>query len=210
MIPGPPSFPGPGGAAPAITPVPAGAPPLTTAPPPGVAPLPGSASQFTPRLEPNWQPAEARTEAPSVAQAGPDPLLGQPNSNGYRGNGGNGNTLAKPTPPGPKLYPPEVQEKSTAEPPLIEEKRTPGAPPSVAEKRSTASFPAGIAQFAQAIPGVTGGLRPAIHDGLDWLKERGYKTVLHLRARARPTALTAPRSKSWACRISVWRFRRRR
>jgi protein tyrosine phosphatase (PTP) superfamily phosphohydrolase (DUF442 family) len=86
-------------------------------------------------------------------------------------------------PDGPKLYPPEVTEKSTAEPPLIDEKKKQsGAPPSVGEKRST--FPAGIAQFVPTIPGVTGvanGLRPSISDGLDWLAKNGYKTVLHLR-----------------------------
>jgi protein tyrosine phosphatase (PTP) superfamily phosphohydrolase (DUF442 family) len=38
----------------------------------------------------------------------------------------------------------------------------------------------GIPQFATARPGVASGLKPLL-DGLDWLQENGYRTVLHLR-----------------------------
>lgn len=167
----PPSFPGPG-AAPAITPAPLGPPP-PPAPPPNVTPLAPQASQLPPRLEPNWQPAEARGPAPQIAQAGADPLLQQP-----------GNGAPRPLPTGPttpRLYPPEVQEQSTAEPPLLQEK----TPPRVSEQRPATSLPAGIAQFVPAIPGLTrvsAGQRPWIDDGLDWLAKHDYKTVLHLRA----------------------------
>lgn len=168
--PGFPAGPGPGAPpAPAITPVPPGNPPFPAAPMPPAsgAPVPGSAS-LSPRIEPNWQPAEARVTPPPVAQAGPDPLLGNtPNGAG---------------PAAPKLYPPEVVEKNSTEPPLIEEKSRIGPPPSIVEKKTRAAFPVGIAQFAEATTGVTGGRRPSIDDGLDWLAAKGYKTVVHLRA----------------------------
>jgi protein tyrosine phosphatase (PTP) superfamily phosphohydrolase (DUF442 family) len=61
----------------------------------------------------------------------------------------------------------------------VKEKSQPGQPPSVSER--SASFPAGIPQFAQALPDVASGLRPSIDDGLDWLAKHGYKAVLHVR-----------------------------
>jgi protein tyrosine phosphatase (PTP) superfamily phosphohydrolase (DUF442 family) len=133
--------------------------------PRGVTPVPpGSTSQVPPRTEPNWLPAEAR-ETPRPGQGIPDPLLG---------------TSPSTAPGVPKLYPPEVFEKSTPEPPLIEEKTRPGAPAFPEKKKS--AFPAGIPQFAQGPSGVWGGLRASIEDGLDWLAANGYRTVLHLRA----------------------------
>jgi protein tyrosine phosphatase (PTP) superfamily phosphohydrolase (DUF442 family) len=44
-----------------------------------------------------------------------------------------------------------------------------------------ASFPVGIPQFAVVREGVASGLRPLDMDGLNWLKENKYRTVLHLR-----------------------------
>ncbi len=55
---------------------------------------------------------------------------------------------------------------------------TPPAKPAPAASES--ALPSGIAQFAVALPGVTSGLRPML-DGLDWLKSKGYKTVLHIK-----------------------------
>lgn len=43
------------------------------------------------------------------------------------------------------------------------------------------AFPVGIPQFAQARERVSAGLRPLLDDGLDWLKEQGYRTVINLR-----------------------------
>jgi hypothetical protein len=43
----------------------------------------------------------------------------------------------------------------------------------------TPLFPVGIPQFALARDGIAVGLKPSI-DGLDWLKEAKYRTVLHL------------------------------
>jgi hypothetical protein len=40
-------------------------------------------------------------------------------------------------------------------------------------------FPSGIAQFAVAMDNVTAGLKPSL-DGFDWLKEKGYRTVLYV------------------------------
>jgi protein tyrosine phosphatase (PTP) superfamily phosphohydrolase (DUF442 family) len=177
-----------------MTPLPPG--PGVGAPPPPPPPTPAvpGTSQYSPRIEPNWQPAEGRTETPRAETprtAQSDPLLGAPPSQ------------SQPLPSGPKLYPPEVTEKSTGEPPLLGERSQPGVPPSVNEKRQpgqppsvneksqpgspplinekSARFPAGIAQFSQPIPGVAGGLRPSIDDGLDWLAKQGYRTVLHVR-----------------------------
>ena len=149
----PPGFtPPPGAGAPNITPVPPGA----NLPPPPPTP-PGGAS-ISPKYEPNWQPAEARSDIAKGTPAIPDPLLGGT---------------------GPKLYPPEVDQKSTSEPPLIDEKTKPRSPPAKSPKTA---FPAGIAQFSKAVPGVWNGLRPSPEDGLDWLAAREFRTVLHLRA----------------------------
>jgi protein tyrosine phosphatase (PTP) superfamily phosphohydrolase (DUF442 family) len=51
----------------------------------------------------------------------------------------------------------------------------------VTEKSAT-SLPVGIPRFASAGDNVAAGLRPSLDDGLDWLKDRGYRTVLHIRA----------------------------
>ena len=177
----PPNFPNPG-AAPAITPAPPGGAAIVPPPPPApvtVTPLPPQTSQLSPRLEPNWQPAEARAPAPQV---GADPLLDRQPGGG----------APQPMPPGPamppspRLYPPEIEQQNTAEPPLLQEK----VPPRVNEQ-STGSLPVGIAQFVPSVlqvAGVSAGLRPKIDDGLDWLAKRGYKTVLHLRARGEADA----------------------
>jgi protein tyrosine phosphatase (PTP) superfamily phosphohydrolase (DUF442 family) len=188
VVPMTPAFPGPGagpGVPPGITPPPPGA-PVGPPPPPMGAPLPpGTSSQLGPRLEPNWQPAEGRGDGSRIAQAGPDPIMGAPQGapQGTPQGAPQGTPQVAPTPGGAKLYPPDVGEKSTAEPPLLDEKpRSKG--PTVDEKR-TSSFPAGIAHFVPTIPDVPGvsyGLRPSISDGLDWLAKNGYKTVLHLHA----------------------------
>jgi hypothetical protein len=53
--------------------------------------------------------------------------------------------------------------------------------PSAAEPRvPTPLLPAGIPQFALAEDQVATGLKPML-DGVDWLQQNGYRTVLHLR-----------------------------
>jgi protein tyrosine phosphatase (PTP) superfamily phosphohydrolase (DUF442 family) len=44
----------------------------------------------------------------------------------------------------------------------------------------SATLPSGIPQFAMAEDQVAAGLKPLL-EGLDWLKDNGYKTVLHVR-----------------------------
>jgi protein tyrosine phosphatase (PTP) superfamily phosphohydrolase (DUF442 family) len=143
--------------------------------PPSISRPPGSASQAAPRFEANWLPADARSgPAPAKIVPAPvdDPLLG---SSG-----------ATPSQSAPKLYPPEVSDKITGEPPLIDEKTQPAAPPAGLKKAKTA-FPVGIPQFAKApLDGVWVGLRPSIDDGLDWLAASEYRTVLHLRTPGEP------------------------
>src|SRR5216683_2675116 len=48
------------------------------------------------------------------------------------------------------------------------------------QRTPTPLLPAGIPQFAIAKDQVATGLKPML-DGVDWLKENGYRTVLHLR-----------------------------
>lgn len=71
----------------------------------------------------------------------------------------------------PRLNPPQVTEKVTPAPqkPAVVEDRSP--PP---------ALPVGIPQFAPVKDRVASGQRPML-DGLDWLKDNGYRTVLHLR-----------------------------
>jgi protein tyrosine phosphatase (PTP) superfamily phosphohydrolase (DUF442 family) len=59
--------------------------------------------------------------------------------------------------------------------------RVPPEKPDGAEKpHRSPELPVGIANFAEALPGVASGLRPML-DGLDWLKANGYKAVLQAR-----------------------------
>lgn len=73
--------------------------------------------------------------------------------------------LAPPVPDDPK----ETQQRSY--PPQGD----PGA------KLPATALPVGIAQFAQVTPKVSAGLRPALDEGLDWLKTNNYRTVVHVR-----------------------------
>lgn len=71
------------------------------------------------------------------------------------------------------LYPPEIgvdRDKGEAVPPV----QTP--PP------SSGSLPAGIPGFAMVGKEVATGLRPSLDGGLDWLQQKSYRVVLHLRA----------------------------
>jgi hypothetical protein len=53
--------------------------------------------------------------------------------------------------------------------------------PNVTEERTREpSMPVGIRQFAFARDQVASGLKPSL-EGLDWLRENGYRTVLHVR-----------------------------
>jgi protein tyrosine phosphatase (PTP) superfamily phosphohydrolase (DUF442 family) len=65
----------------------------------------------------------------------------------------------------------------------IPQTSTPAPSPSPASEAVVAPtplLPAGIPQFALAKDQVATGLKPML-DGVDWLKQNGYRTVLHLR-----------------------------
>jgi protein tyrosine phosphatase (PTP) superfamily phosphohydrolase (DUF442 family) len=104
--------------------------------------------------------------------------------------------------PSVRLYPPEIVEGSDNKklPPRPEvfenDKPAPkvdlGNPQAPADKQvpvvdkpappKVSSFPVGIPQFAQTNDNLASGLRPSLDDGLDWLRDNGYKTVIYLRA----------------------------
>jgi protein tyrosine phosphatase (PTP) superfamily phosphohydrolase (DUF442 family) len=52
--------------------------------------------------------------------------------------------------------------------------------PTEPKKAAPSDRPVGIAEFMQVKDGVSAGQRPDL-DGLDWLKAKGYKTVVHVR-----------------------------
>ena len=99
-----------------------------------------------------WGPASP----PGVSLGGPEPLAPQKPRN-RRGSA-----------------PPE-----TAEPPKAKPPDQPAPAPGEKPQR-TPVLPAGIANFAEAMPNVTSGSRPLL-EGADWLKDNYYKTVLHIR-----------------------------
>jgi hypothetical protein len=81
-------------------------------------------------------------------------------------------------PPGPRRDSARVPLDSTKEPPVASVPEKPA--PKVDESRDTPA-PIDIPGYALARPNVATGLRP-FPDGIDWLRARGYKVVLHLRA----------------------------
>lgn len=151
--------------APVIAPAPAAPAPLPTAPPPPTM------------LSPQPPPPPAQPLPPADARGAVPESPVQRESYSWQGSGHGSVRLSPPeTPPASpdvRLRPPE-----TPEPPLAPAEKP---RPSVTEERSlTPSLPVGIPQFAAVQDGVTAGLKPSL-DGLDWLRARGYRTVLHLR-----------------------------
>jgi len=101
----------------------------------------------------------------------------------------NGSELILPqSPPGrgrseyPRIVPADPRGAILGDPNYVERPRVVDAePPAVEEKRAAASEVAvGIAEFAQVKDTISAGQRPTI-EGLDWLKAKGYKTVVYLR-----------------------------
>jgi protein tyrosine phosphatase (PTP) superfamily phosphohydrolase (DUF442 family) len=66
------------------------------------------------------------------------------------------------------LQSPEFVPQAPAKPPVVED-RPPSAP-----------LPVGIPQFVKVKDQVASGLKP-LQDGWDWLKDNGYRTLVHLR-----------------------------
>ncbi len=134
------------------------APPAQVAPPALGDPIPGGVTQggfqdVSPGLvEPKWGAAKE----PSVTLEAPQPI----------------------PPERPRVadsLPPQSPEPPTAKPALP-------APRAgvVEDRRPTPPQPAGIFGFAPAKDDVSTGRRPML-EGLDWLKERGYRAALYLR-----------------------------
>jgi protein tyrosine phosphatase (PTP) superfamily phosphohydrolase (DUF442 family) len=80
-----------------------------------------------------------------------------------------------PAPPGDKQQPNTPPAGGGESDPLL----NPSAPAAPAAPGT--NLPSGIAQFADAQEGVAAGLRPMSDGGLDWLKGKGFKTVLHIK-----------------------------
>jgi protein tyrosine phosphatase (PTP) superfamily phosphohydrolase (DUF442 family) len=91
--------------------------------------------------------------------------------------------VAQGIPPGDLQPQVHLSAPETTQPPLaalqpqagVAEERGNGTPPV-----ATPPLPVGIPQFAQVRKRVATGLRPIL-DGLDYLANNGYRTVLHLR-----------------------------
>jgi len=113
---------------------------------------------------------------PEVRSFGPSPVSGD--DSGWRP----GDSNVRLTPPegrgpapqdnGTRLLPPENTSPPAKMP----------SGPSGANTQAAPLLPVGIAQFAIVKDNkVANGLRPMLEDGLDWLRAKGYRTVLHLR-----------------------------
>jgi len=148
-------------------PSPAPAPPQTGFPPLG--PQPSAPPQPMPAFPPSGaQPPAPPPPPPSQKVEDrwqPAPESAQPANSGVQ--------LGTPEAIAPdaakeklKLYPPESPEPEK---------------PAQAKKEPSALFPVGIANFSPVKDQVSSGLRPSL-DGLDWLKDNGYRTILFVRA----------------------------
>jgi protein tyrosine phosphatase (PTP) superfamily phosphohydrolase (DUF442 family) len=97
--------------------------------------------------------------------------------------------------PSVRLYPPEVSEGTdgsrkpqTREPEVFENDKpapklqVPGADKGKVDAYKPSPFPVGIPNFGQVNDHFAGGRRPSLDDGLDWLRDSGYKAVIYLRA----------------------------
>jgi hypothetical protein len=152
---------------------------VDTIQPPRIAPVPMPYGPPAVASEP--PPAPAAFLAPGPQGRPPAAELGTPIPTPPPDNG-SARTQRPPVvrllPPGPRRESARVPPDSTKEPPLANVPEKPA--PRVDEDRETPA-PIDIPGFALARPNVSTGLRP-FPDGIDWLKARGYKVVLHLRA----------------------------
>jgi protein tyrosine phosphatase (PTP) superfamily phosphohydrolase (DUF442 family) len=136
-------------------------------PPPGAnVPPPTPPSGSFPTVPPT-PPPTAPPPGPSGALQPPNQPIAQVENRWQPAE--NGARLGAPEPIAgeapkvtPRLYPPD---------------KTPD-PPSV---KNSIAPPVGIPQFASAMANVETGLRPSLDEGLDWLRSRGYRTVVHIR-----------------------------
>jgi protein tyrosine phosphatase (PTP) superfamily phosphohydrolase (DUF442 family) len=82
----------------------------------------------------------------------------------------------------PRIVPADPRGAILGDPDYVERPKVVGADPPVTEEKRAATIenPTGISDFTQVKDGVSAGQRPTL-DGLDWLKAKGYKTVVYLR-----------------------------
>jgi protein tyrosine phosphatase (PTP) superfamily phosphohydrolase (DUF442 family) len=147
--------------------------------PPGPTPGPGGA----------FLPSNPQIPPPPPAPVNPGP----PATSGYGSMPSSAYDLSwRPSDssmPMVQLRPPEpatsakVGETPQLRPPQIDEKIMPAPQkPAVTENTSPPPvLPVGIPQYAVVKDRVASGRRPLLDDGLDWLRENGFRTVLFLR-----------------------------
>lgn len=157
-------------------------------PPPPYPPLPsGSSRNIPPTNIPDGPPLPPTPRGSSAELLLPQPPPGKSRSD-YRPLPepyGPETTLPKAQPITPRA---KVVEDPTVRPQPVENKPQPDSDPGTKPQDHTARpMPqasveptAGIEDFTTVKEGVAAGLRPTL-EGLDWLAEKGYKTVLYLR-----------------------------
>jgi protein tyrosine phosphatase (PTP) superfamily phosphohydrolase (DUF442 family) len=149
--------PNPSGSAPFIPPGAPGGPPAGGPPAPV---FPGTSGTFPSgemQADYRWTPGAALPPTSSVFLMPPEPIVTEERKPGY-----------SPTPEPPRIKEPEGTRLLSPE------------PPKSATKPS--GLPVGIPQFASVVERVASGLRPSLDEGLDWLQQNGYRTVLFVRA----------------------------
>jgi protein tyrosine phosphatase (PTP) superfamily phosphohydrolase (DUF442 family) len=142
-----------------------GPPPVIPGPPSAGVPAPppvGNQGQnvFAPPAPPN--PPAPPAGAPGVHLEAPEPIGGE----------GTGPEPARPMPNAPEPPPDSTRRYAP---------QTPEPPSGKDDRAATPALPVDIPQFAVAKPNVASGQEP-YPEGVTWLKARGYRTVLHIRA----------------------------
>jgi len=128
-------------------------------------------------------PAAAQPQlpaAPAIQMRGYEPPRATPGNADWQPSPGGGVRLAPPeiqqpvpVPVSPPQSSPSLSE--TPKPAPVE----PSKPARTEDRAATPSLPVGIPQFALVQEQIAGGLKPLL-DGLDWLGDNGYRTVLHV------------------------------
>ena len=164
-------------------------------PPPACPPAYGGGGGAS--IPPQGIPVGPPPPAPVPRGAAPD-IGPTPGTNG--GNGGTELLLPQSGPPGksrseyPRVVPADpapggatLGDPDYAEKPKAAEPPADAAPPAALEplpgdtkKAAPTDRATGIEEFNQVKDGVSAGRRPTL-EGLDWLKARGYRTVVHVR-----------------------------
>lgn len=131
-------------------------------------------------------PVRGSTIPPAGIPEGPPPMA--PIPRGAAPDSGASELLLPQPPPGktrseyPRVVPAESRGAILGDPDYAEPPKIVDADPALVEEKKAvpANAASGIPDFTQIKEGVSAGGRPAL-DGLDWLKTKGYKTVVYLR-----------------------------